>query len=165
MTENGIKVLIATLEAFGSIGAAIILGIVANRIRDRYQKEKDRQDKDAQWRQHAIDLTRLELERKIEQFKKSTQPDLPIRSVIDDFLAFYRDLNELGPTGEGQKSVKELYLEIMTRRKTFQDDTLLDSIRAKLLEGDIRKAEDLVMESKIHAMEVLLSEPRKASKG
>ncbi|WPJ96357.1 hypothetical protein SH580_01405 [Coraliomargarita algicola] len=148
-------------QAVGTIASAIIIGVIATRLQRKYQKEKDRQDRDAQWRQFAIDLTRLELERKIEVYKADKGSSKEIRTVIDDFLAFYRDLNELGPTGNGSKTVRELYIDIMVRRKAFQLGNMDKEVRSILDCDDIKTCELHLQELKIRAMEEVLKKYQK----
>ena len=102
------------IGAIGTILAALIVGVAGGLISHRYARERDQQDKESQWRQHAIELTKLDLERKL----KSQPPETatPLRPSILDFLANYRDLQELG-----ERTPRELYQKIM--------DTRIDSIK------------------------------------
>jgi len=90
----------------GTIIAALIVGIAGGLVSTHYSRERDKQDKESQWRQHAIELTKLDLERKIK-----SNLSQPLRPSILDFLANYRDLQELGGS-----SPKELYLKIEKSR-------------------------------------------------
>jgi hypothetical protein len=70
---------------------------------------RDRQDREVEWRKHAIELTKLDLERKLK-----TRPVTgagPLRPGILDFLANYRDLQELG-----KKTPAQLYKTIEETR-------------------------------------------------
>ena len=70
---------------------------------------RDRQDRESEWRKHALELTKLDLERKLKSgtdFKAHR-----LRPSILDFLANYRDLQKLG-----SKSPKELYRLITVQR-------------------------------------------------
>jgi hypothetical protein len=56
------------LQAIGTIVAALIVGIAGSLISRRYARQRDKQDKESQWRQHAIELTKLDLQRKLESW-------------------------------------------------------------------------------------------------
>jgi hypothetical protein len=59
-------------------------------------------DRESAWRSHAIELAKLEMQRKLEEWK--TKPDgqkNPIWPSTMDFLAAYRDLQELNDTPPG----------------------------------------------------------------
>ena len=103
-------------QAGGTIAAAIIVGIFGNIISRRYSREKDRQEKESQWRDHAIELTKLDLERKQKVYEND--PSKQLRPSILDFLANYRDLTELDNI-----SPKDLYLKIKEKRITIDEDT------------------------------------------
>jgi hypothetical protein len=83
----------AIVEAAGTIVAALIVGVAGALIGRRYTRERDRQDKESQWRDHAIELTKLDLERKLTTW--SAESLQQVRPRIQDFLANYRDLKEL----------------------------------------------------------------------
>lgn len=70
---------------------------------------RDRQDREVEWRKHAIELSKLDLDRKIKT--RAPEDSNPLRPSILDFLANYRDLQELGT-----KSPKQLYLDIEEKR-------------------------------------------------
>lgn len=97
------------ITALGVIIAAIVAGIFGTVISKAYLSRRDQQDREAQWRSHALELTKLDLERKL----RTRQPDdkTPIRPSILDFLANYRDLQELGNITPG-----ELYQRILDKR-------------------------------------------------
>jgi hypothetical protein len=99
----------STIQALATILAALIVGVAGGLISRQYARERDRQDKETQWRQHAIELTKLDLERKL----KGQPPDgsKPLRPSILDFLANYRDLQELG-----EATPKALYEKIIMER-------------------------------------------------
>jgi hypothetical protein len=122
------------LDAAGTVAAALIVGVAGGLIGRRYSRERDRQDKESQWRRHAIELTKLDLERKIHALQGSLpqparqtvidallgrpgtpeeehKPSPRLRPSILDFLANYRDLQELG-----QRSPAELYRKILEVR-------------------------------------------------
>jgi hypothetical protein len=105
------EVAAALVQATGTVLAAVIVGVAGALIGGRYSRARDRQDRESQWRQHAIELTKLDLERKLKTHQPGTDP--PLRPSILDFLANYRDLQELG-----QLSPKDLYLKIEENRIT-----------------------------------------------
>jgi hypothetical protein len=95
----------------GAIIAAIITAILGKLVVTPFLGARDRQDKEAEWRKHAIELTKLDLERKLKT--RSPADANPIRPSILDFLANYRDLQELG-----SKSPRDLYKKIISDRVT-----------------------------------------------
>lgn len=97
------------VQAAGTICGAIIVGVAGALISGWYTQKRDQQDKEAQWRQHAIELTKLDLERKLKTKDKSDSSW--IRPSVLDFLANYRDLQELG-----HRSPAELYNTIIEKR-------------------------------------------------
>lgn len=99
------------IEASGTVLAGIIIGASTLWITQVYQREKDKQDKEAQWRTHAIELTKLDAERKLKAFEKN--PNLRIRPFILDFLANYRDLSGLA---NGAANAGALYDKILESR-------------------------------------------------
>lgn len=110
------KVFSGLIQALGTILSALIVGVAGALISRRYARERDRQDKESQWRQHAIELTKLDLERKL---KTRPVDDVgPLRPSILDFLANYRDLQELG-----LRTPAELYGTILEKRISRQSDT------------------------------------------
>jgi hypothetical protein len=101
------EVIAAIITTSGTLSSALIIGIAGALISKKYAKERDRQDKESQWRNHSIELTKLDLERKLESFKNN----VPIRPGIIDFLANYRDLKELD-----NKTPGDLFEEIKENR-------------------------------------------------
>ena len=99
----------AVISAIGTLSAAVIVGIFGGLITWRYNKEKDRQEKELQYRSHAIELAKLDHERKLKVFESN--PTKRLRPGILDFLANYRDLKELD-----HKSPRELYEIIEAQR-------------------------------------------------
>jgi hypothetical protein len=95
------QVIAGLITAAGTILGALIVGIAGTIISRRYTRFRDLQDRESQWRSHAIELTKLEMERKLAC--RSAEDPRP-RPAILDFLANYRDLQELG-----SKSPRELY--------------------------------------------------------
>jgi hypothetical protein len=109
----------AIAGALGAILAAVITAILAK----TFLGARDRQDREVEWRKHALELTKLDLERKL----KTRPPGTAIRPSILDFLANYRDLQELGKT-----TPKELYETILKSRITKSDRANTSSTDAPL---------------------------------
>jgi uncharacterized membrane-anchored protein YhcB (DUF1043 family) len=110
------KILAAIIQGGSTLVAALIVGIAGAYISHRFSRERDRQDKESQWRQHAIELTKLELERKLET--RGPDSTESFRPSILDFLANYRDLQELGST-----SPADLYKKILNDRIATSKDS------------------------------------------
>ena len=102
---SGPSYLSSLIQALGTIGGALIIGIAGGLISSRQNKERDKQDKESQWRSHAIELTKLEAEKQLKVFEVTGSGEL--RPSIVDFLAYYRDLQKLG-----KMSVDQLFKEI-----------------------------------------------------
>jgi hypothetical protein len=107
-----------TIAAFagacGAVAAALITGVLAKLIVTPFLGARDKRDREVEWRKHAIELTKLDLERK---FKiRESQNTRPLRPSILDFLANYRDLRELD-----HSSPRDLYTAIETMRITQLD--------------------------------------------
>jgi hypothetical protein len=108
----------SVIQASGAVLAALAIGVAGGYISVKYSRERDRQDKESQWRSHAIELTKLDLQRRLwtleHQERRVTEAaagDEPPRPSILDFLANYRDLKELG-----SRTPKDLYEKIMSDR-------------------------------------------------
>ncbi len=118
VASPSLEILKALIQAFGTIGAALIVGVIGTLggawITRRYSRERDRQDKESQWRTHAIELTKLDAQRLLKSWKPSTGK--PLNPFILTFLANYRDLMELG-----QLTPKELYVKIIADRIARRD--------------------------------------------
>ncbi len=126
------QVLASLIQAVGTILGALIVGVAGGIITTRYNKARDRQDKESQWRQHAIELTKLDVERKLKwqdqaieliklqadakvKFDRS-EFDRP-RAPVLDFLANYRELVELRDNEPpGWRTPAELYDTILKQR-------------------------------------------------
>jgi hypothetical protein len=106
----GVLSAIAALAgATGAILAALLTGLLSKLIVTPFLGARDKQDREVEWRKHALELTKLDLERKLKSgrdFKVS-----PLRPSILDFLANYRDLQELGA-----RSPAALYITIVDSR-------------------------------------------------
>ncbi len=118
------RVIAGAFQAIGSIVAAMLVVMAGGVISRKYSRERDAQDKESQWRAHAVELAKLDLNRKLEIRKTSpgTTPETSansgslttsprIRPSILDFLANYRDLKELDFL-----TPKELYRKIWDQR-------------------------------------------------
>ena len=101
------------VEGCATIFAAIIVGIAGALISSFFSRAKDRQEKESQWRSHAIELAKLDMERQL----ATRKPNESIRPSILDFLANYRDLKELD-----YMSAKELYLKIEANEISTRED-------------------------------------------
>lgn len=97
------------MQAAATVLAALIVGVAGALLGRIFSRMRDRQDRESQWRQHAIELTKLDQERKIRGAPPNSIPVL--RPAILDFLANYRDLQELG-----DKTPRELYETILRSR-------------------------------------------------
>ncbi len=104
-----LKLLETVVTAGASLLGVIIAAILGKFLASVWLNARDKQDKEMEWRNHAIELTKLDLERKIKARK--AEDSQPIRPSILDFLANYRDLQELGDT-----TPKDLYLKIESSR-------------------------------------------------
>ncbi len=106
----GVLAAIAAIAgAIGAIFSALLTGLLGKLLVTPFLSARDKQDREVEWRKHAVELTRLDLERLLKSGRDfKTQP---LRPCILDFLANYRDLQELGT-----KNPKELYLTIIEKR-------------------------------------------------
>ena len=106
----GVLTAIAALSgAVGAILAALISGLLGKLVVTPYLGARDKQDREVEWRKHAIELTKLEVDRKLKSGRDFSV--YPLRPSILDFLANYRDLQELGT-----KTPAALYKEITEKR-------------------------------------------------
>lgn len=108
------EVLSGLITGFTTLLGAVIVGVFGALIGARYSRERDRQDRESQWRSHAIELTKLDLDRKLKT--RSADEREPLRPSILDFLANYRDLQELGGA-----TPAELYARIRESRVSARD--------------------------------------------
>lgn len=104
--------IVAMSGAIGAVSAALVTALLGKFIVTPFLSARDKQDRESEWRKHALELTKLDLERKLKT-RQDFQAN-PLRPSILDFLANYRDLQELGT-----KSPKELY-EIIIQQRTKQ---------------------------------------------
>jgi hypothetical protein len=135
-TNAVVEVLKVAIAALGPIIAALIVGIAGVLITSHYASKREQTersalndrhakdlvaierrhdlDKESEWRAHAVELTKLEFQRKLDAWKENpVKPKPPLRPIILDFLAIYRDLQELD-----KASPKELYKKISESRIT-----------------------------------------------
>jgi hypothetical protein len=105
LTPGALAAFAALAGAIGAIVAATITAIAAKFL----VGARDRQDREVEWRKHAIELTKLDLDRKLKT--RGAADSSPLRPCILDFLANYRDLQELG-----KKTPTELYQVINEKR-------------------------------------------------
>lgn len=111
-TEVVVQFLGQVVGAAGTVLAAIVVGVIGGAIAASYQRRRDQQDKESEWRSHAIELTKLDAERKLKAWKEGDS----IRPFILDFLANYRDLQELDRITPG-----DLYNTIIRQRISTRD--------------------------------------------
>lgn len=109
LKPDTLKLLGTVVTATASILGVIVAAILGKILATLWLNARDKQDKEVEWRNHAIELTKLDLERKIKTRKQDDHR--PLRPCILDFLANYRDLQELG-----EFTPKELYLKIEQSR-------------------------------------------------
>jgi hypothetical protein len=99
----------AAAGAIGAILSAGLSGLLGKLVVTPFLGARDKQDREVEWRKHAIELTKLDLERKLKSGRDFTEN--PLRPSILDFLANYRDMQELGVKTPG-----ELYKLIVEKR-------------------------------------------------
>lgn len=104
-----LKLIGTVVTAAAALIGAVLAAAIANLLSKRWLSARDRQDREVEWRKHALELTKLDLERKLKTRRRYDKT--PIRPSILDFLANYRDLQELGTS-----SPKDLYEKILTSR-------------------------------------------------
>ena len=104
---------LAAVSALAGAFGAIIGALVSRLVVSPFLGARDRQDKEIEWRNHAIELAKLDLERRLKTYIPGTSP--PLRPSILDFLANYRDLQDLS-----SMSPKDLYVVIKDKRVTRQ---------------------------------------------
>ncbi len=106
----GVLAAIAALAgAIGAILSALLTGLLGKLLVTPFLSARDKQDREAEWRKHALELSKLDLERLLKSGRDFKAQ--PLRPSILDFLANYRDLQELGT-----KSPKDLYRTIIEKR-------------------------------------------------
>jgi len=109
MSPQQLAAIVALAGLCGAIASALITVVLGEFVVAPFLGARDRQDREVEWRKHAIELTKLDLDRKLKT--RDPADTTPLRPSILDFLANYRDLQELG-----DKSPRELYEIIATKR-------------------------------------------------
>ncbi|MGY4433898.1 hypothetical protein ACVWWO_006375 [Bradyrhizobium sp. F1.13.1] len=94
----------------------MIVGVITGVITKFVIGARDRQDREVEWRKHAIELTKLDLDRKLKT--RAPADTRPLRPSILDFLANYRDLQDLD-----KASPRDLYATILAMRIKKQNTT------------------------------------------
>jgi hypothetical protein len=103
------------IAAVATVLAALIVSVTGGVIAGWFASLRDRQEKETQWRDHALELTKLDLERKLKTRK--SEDTRPLRPSILDFLANYRDLCELEDrVRKGRHTPAKLYDLILKQR-------------------------------------------------
>lgn len=108
MCKSYVQMMAFALQAGGAIIAALIVGLLGGLITFGYNVHRTRQDRESQWRNHAIELTKLDLQRKLSS--RTVVTNLPIQPSIHDFLNNYRQLKKLD-----SMTVEAVYNEIVTK--------------------------------------------------
>lgn len=114
LSPGVLAVIVALAGAFGAIISAIVTAIVGKFFVSPFLGARDKQDKEVEWRKHAIELTKLDLERKLRT--RVASDTKPLRPSILDFLANYRDLQELGE----KEAPKDVYEKVKSRRTNLK---------------------------------------------
>lgn len=115
LSESELKAIAALAQAAATIGSAIIVGIAGVLITGIFNRRRDQEQREAWWRGHALELTKLDLERALKT--RSPRSAEPLRPGVLDFLANYRDLQQLG-----ELTPAELYTRIREKRINEPDD-------------------------------------------
>jgi hypothetical protein len=100
---------LAAVTALAGATGAVVVGVITGVVTKFVVGARDRQDREVEWRKHAIELTKLDLDRKLKT--RSPSDTRPMRPSILDFLANYRDLQDLD-----KASSRDLYATIQAMR-------------------------------------------------
>jgi hypothetical protein len=100
---------LTAVTALAGATGAVVVGIITGVITKFVVGARDRQDREVEWRKHAIELTKLDLDRKLKT--RSPADTRPMRPSILDFLANYRDLQDLD-----KATPRDLYTTILAMR-------------------------------------------------
>lgn len=100
---------LAAVTALAGAVGAVVVGIITGVVTKFVVGARDRRDREVEWRKHAIELTKLDLDPKLKT--RSSSDTRPIRPSILDFLANYRDLQDLD-----KASPRDLYATILAMR-------------------------------------------------
>jgi hypothetical protein len=84
---------LAAVTALAGAVGAVVVGIITGVVTKFVVGARDRRDREVEWRKHAIELTKLGLDRKLKT--RSSSDTRPMGPSILDFLANYRDLQDL----------------------------------------------------------------------
>jgi hypothetical protein len=115
MSEAELKAITALAQAIATVLSAFIIGVAGAFITSLFNRRRDQEQRESWWRGHALELTKLDLERKLGT--RNPQTAEPLRPSILDFLANYRDLQQLGDMTPAQ-----LYQKIEDDRVTEPDE-------------------------------------------
>lgn len=94
MSDAELKAITALAQAIATVLSALIIGVAGAFITSLFNRRRDAEQRESWWRGHALELTKLDLERKLGT--RNPQTAVPLRPSILDFLANYRDLQQLG---------------------------------------------------------------------
>lgn len=108
-----LAVVSALSVSVATIVSTLLTLIIGKLVVTPFLSARDKQDRESEWRKHAIELTKMDLERKLKSGRNFSLN--PLRPSVLDFLANYRDLQELG-----KKSPKDLYEDIRSKRISSQ---------------------------------------------
>lgn len=110
LSPETLAAIVAMAGAVGVVFAALVTALLGKFVVTPFLSARDKQDRESEWRKHALELAKLDLERKLKT-RQDLQANPPQLSILD-FLANYRDLQELG-----EKSPKDL-CEVITKQRT-----------------------------------------------
>jgi hypothetical protein len=102
---------LAAVVALAGATGAIIAAAIGRLVVTPFLGARDKQDREVEWRKHALELAKLDLERRLKTYIAGESQ--PMRPSILDFLANYRDLQELGT-----KTPRDLFIIIKDKRIT-----------------------------------------------
>ena len=127
LSEAQLKAITALAQAIATVLSALIIGIAGALITSFFNRRRDQEQRESWWRGHALELTKLDLERKLRT--RNPQTAQPIRPSILDFLANYRDLQQLGNANPPPRlDPPELYEKIRSERISAPDEVPSSSI-------------------------------------
>jgi hypothetical protein len=114
-SEAELKAITALAQAIATVLSALIIGVAGAFITSLFNRRRDAEQRESWWRGHALELTKLDLERKLGT--RNPQTAEPLRPSVLDFLANYRDLQQLG-----DMTPAELYQKIEDDRVSEPDE-------------------------------------------
>ena len=121
MSDGELKAITALAQAIATVLSALIIGVAGAFITSLFNRRRDEEQRESWWRGHALELTKLDLERKLGT--RNPQTAEPLRPSILDFLANYRDLKQLG-----EMTPKQLFEKIGDDRISEPDEIPSSSI-------------------------------------